>query len=107
MGDGGDRSSVLDTVVLSSIMIYVWTESAMWSNSLWVNETDTLSYAEHGIPGFGYGYGGFVFSLHILLENFGDKDHVFRGFSLISSLLTMILVYSMSKGLFGRGSGVV
>ena len=107
MGGTDNRISVLDSIVLSSIMIYVWTHSAMWSNSLWVNETDTMSYAEHGISGFGFGYGGFVFTLHLLLENFGEADHIFRGFSLISSLLNMILLYSLSTRIFGRGGGIV
>lgn len=79
----------------------------MWSRSLWINETDTMSYAEHGVQGFGFGYGGYIFSLHILWSTFGEIDQVFRGLSLLCSVLTMILIYLMSEEFIGEGSGVV
>ena len=70
MGESENRLGFFDHTLLSLAMIYVWTESEMWNHSLWVNETDAMSFAEHGISGFGYGYGGFVFLLHVMWKVF-------------------------------------
>ena len=107
MSELESRVGFFDQAVLSLIMIFIWTGSDMWGHSLWVNETDAMSYAEHGLSGFGYGYGGFVFLLHILWQLFGENDLVFRSLSLISSLLTMIVIYRICVFLHDRKSGII
>ena len=99
--------SILEQALLIAVLVTIWLNSEMWGGSLWVNETDTLSYAEHGIGGFGYGYGAYVFILHILLSLFGEIDAIFRGLSLICSIITMLLIYQFSSTVYGRRSGVV
>ncbi len=107
MGSTRKVKSLSEVILLSILMLFVWTRSDMWSRSLWINETDTMSYAVHGIEGFGFGYGGYIFSLHILLDTFGEIDFAFKGLSLICSALTMIIIYQISEENFGYGTGLI
>ena len=107
MGESENRLGFFDHTLLSLAMIYVWTESEMWNHSLWVNETDAMSFAEHGISGFGYGYGGFVFLLHVMWKVFGEADMIFRGFSLLCSVITMNMIYRIGEFLQDRKAGLL